>query len=157
MAKIGEMKGDTKKFAIEHGIIREGDNLRARFFESLEWLIKTMIFVNAGGIVTVLSHIHNMSVVSLEFDFSLFFFSMGLMFLILLIIYIYFHFEKELRRFGDDAYHFQAGNLDFDEINVFKKKEKQSWFFNFSLVSSIVVFVFGLILAIIGYFEIVIF
>ncbi len=154
MAKIKSMSPETRKFALEHGIIREGDNLRARFFESFEWLIKTLILVNSGGIVTILAHIDNMPVVTLEFDLSLFFFCLGLSFLLFLIIYVYFHFEKQLRQFGEDAFHFQAGTLDFDEIDVFKKKEKQSWVFNFSLMSSTIVFILGLLLAICAYFDI---
>lgn len=152
--KIRTMKKLFKNFEKESQLIivshinMSGNNLWKVFFDTKERIIKTLLWVNAGGTITVLAYNKN------TYSASLYIFLFGLFCAFILVIYDYFFSKRYLENYSGDICKFYNNEISFDNIEHFaRKKSKKNLLFNCCLWLSIVSSFLGTIIGITGYFK----
>jgi hypothetical protein len=152
--KIDEMNPATREFAMEN-IIRHGDNIRDMYSNSAERVIKALLFLSSGGLVTVLAYISTTPKSTGIFCLSgsLMMFLLGLLTATFFVAYDCYKLHKYLLRFVRDYSDFTDNKISFDQIWHFSSsRESDSYLVWLGLISFLFI-VLGIALGLCGYFN----
>lgn len=115
---LGEMNQETQSFAVQQ-IIRAGDIIQSSFYEREERLIKLLLFLSSGSVVTVLTYMYHLNTSDKLSFISTVFFLLALACSFVLVIRDYYFWRKQCSNFSDDATSFQANKITWDKIRHF--------------------------------------
>ncbi|MFA6038080.1 MAG: hypothetical protein WC748_08195 [Legionellales bacterium] len=151
--KISEIDQPTREHAMDN-ITRHIEHVRDMYSSSVERVIKVLLLLSSGGVVTVLAYISSTSKISGLFCLtgSLIMFLCGLVMVTFLVGYDCDVLHKHLMRFVRDHNDFINNKISFDQIEHFSSlREGGSYLPRLGLISFIFI-VLGIVLGLCGYF-----
>lgn len=154
MNKIQEMN-PIERDRIIIAVTTEGNELRRAYDSSMERAIRSILFINSGGVVTLLAYKRiGTEIKNLLISGSLLFFLLGLMLIFILVIWDYFIVRERLRQFSDDANNFFENKIPLNQIDHFNRSKKRPQEKILLLVGCISAFlaILGTVLGLLNYF-----
>src|SRR5437879_5476950 len=116
--RISELPKELQNFAMEHAS-RAGYAIQSSYYEKEERLVKSLLMINSGGVVIMMSYLHVKCFLNNWLITSLITFLAGLIFSLILLVCDYYHWKGQLCRFSEDSGKFQNDQSTWDEIRHF--------------------------------------
>lgn len=133
--------------------VRTADKLMTAYLGCVERIIKSLFLINAGGVVTILTYLHQSDIsynVKKLLDKSLKAFLAGLFFALVLVSIDYFLMLTRVNKFNGDIENFREGKILFSKIIKSQSKKDWIWVVGFGAFS-FVCLIAGIIFGLMGY------
>lgn len=151
--KINEMDPEMQKIAMA-SIENTGGSIQSGFFERQRDLKNTLFVLSTGGVITMLTYMHDASDNSLWLIGALLVFLLAIIFTLAWYVFDYYYWRNQLTHYAEDIDKFEHNLITWQTVRYHSGNKGKYTFASLCMGTAIGFFALALLLGLIGYLPI---